>query len=141
MEGSIIIRSLKTDSYISDQLFLPGFVLSPSNWLVHADVFVLSTRWEGFGHVIIEAMASGVPVIATDCPHGPRDIIQNGFNGLLVKMNDPISISSAIDYLLCNENESDDLKSNAYISMMDFDIDVITNKYIDLFNKVNGNSN
>ncbi len=85
---------------IADRVSLPGFVAEPEAWFAHAAAFVLSSRWEGFGHVIVEAMATGAPVIATDCPHGPRDIIRDGETGLLVPNEECAPLAAAIDRLL-----------------------------------------
>jgi len=94
------LLSLASDLGISDRLIMPGFVTDLAPWLAHADLFVLSSRWEGFGHVIVEAMAAGLPVIATDCPYGPRDIIADGKNGLLVANDDAPALTAAIASLL-----------------------------------------
>lgn len=85
---------------IAERVFLPGFVPAPQAWFAHAAAFVLSSRWEGFGHVIVEAMAAGAPVIATDCPHGPRDIIRDGETGLLVPNEAVAPLAGAINRLL-----------------------------------------
>jgi glycosyltransferase involved in cell wall biosynthesis len=85
---------------LSDRILLPGFVTNPGDWYAQATLFVLSSRWEGFGHVLVEAMASGLPVLATDCPHGPRDIIDSGRTGLLVPPDSAEALAAAIDGLL-----------------------------------------
>jgi glycosyltransferase involved in cell wall biosynthesis len=62
----------------------------------HADAFVLCSHYEGFGMVLLEAMACGVPVVATDCESGPREAITHGQNGLLVAPEDPAALAEGI---------------------------------------------
>ena len=88
---------------LADRVSMPGFVDDTLPYLADADLFVLSSRWEGFGHVIVEAMAAGVPVVATDCPYGPADIIDNEKSGLLVAPENPASLGAAIKRLLSDD--------------------------------------
>ncbi len=75
---------------------LVGFVSNPLSYMRAADVFVLSSRWEGLPTVLIEAMASGTPVVSTDCPNGPREILENGKWGALVPVADPEALAEQI---------------------------------------------
>jgi glycosyltransferase involved in cell wall biosynthesis len=78
-------------------LSLPGFVDNPYPFMRAARMFVLSSAWEGFGNVLIEAMALGTPVIATDCPWGPAEILDGGDFGLLVPVGDVGALAEAIE--------------------------------------------
>lgn len=81
---------------IGDDVSLPGFVANPYPSMAAADVFVLSSRWEGSPGVLIEAMSCGTPVIATDCPSGPRQILDGGRYGRLVRPSDPAALADAL---------------------------------------------
>ena len=81
---------------ISERVFMPGFVANPYAWMRAAEVFVLSSAWEGFGNVLIEALACGTPVISTDCPSGPREILEDGKWGRLVPVADADALASSI---------------------------------------------
>jgi glycosyltransferase involved in cell wall biosynthesis len=85
---------------IADRVAVPGFVANPYAWMKGARLFVLSSRWEGFGNVLAEALACGTPVVATDCPSGPRDILGSGTYGRLVGVGDPEALTTAIEEAL-----------------------------------------
>lgn len=85
---------------ISSQVAFLGFRQNPFKYMARAQVFVLSSSWEGFPMVLLEAMACGVPVVSTRCPHGPEEIITDGENGLLVPVNDAGALAEGIGRLL-----------------------------------------
>lgn len=114
-------------------LLMPGFVRQPTHWLAHADLFVLSSRWEGFGHVIVEAMAAGAPVISFDCPHGPRDIIENGVNGLLIRDGDEAALTEAMAKLLDDRDLTERLSKKAATAASRFSSTRIADQYLKLF--------
>ena len=85
--GGASVKRVVNEYNISDRVFLPGRAGNVSDWYDRADIFVLSSRYEGFPNVLLEAMASGNASVAVDCNTGPRDIIQDGVNGLLVPLD------------------------------------------------------
>jgi len=105
---------------------LPGLVIDPSPWYYSADVFVLSSKWEGFGNVIVEAFEHGLPVVSTDCPSGPAEILENGKYGNLVSVGDKEALAESIIDAVNNPIDSDILKQRAN----DFSVKKISNEYI-----------
>jgi glycosyltransferase involved in cell wall biosynthesis len=81
---------------LGERVGMPGNVRRMGRAMRRASIFVLSSRWEGFGMVLIEAMSAGLPVVAFDCPHGPADIIEHGRTGLLVALGDTDALADAI---------------------------------------------
>lgn len=81
---------------LADAVRLAGFRADPYPYLHAADLFVLSSRWEGLGNVIIEALACGTNVVATDCPSGPAELLENGRYGRLVTPGDPQALADGI---------------------------------------------
>ncbi len=75
---------------------LPGYAENPYAALARARLLVLSSAWEGFGNVLVEALALGTPVIATDCPSGPREILRDGAYGVLCPVGDPDRLAQAM---------------------------------------------
>ena len=85
---------------IEDDVDLPGATSNPYAYMARSTAFVLSSRWEGLPTVLIEALSCGAPVIATDCPSGPRDILAGGRYGTLVPVGDVGALEHAIDAAL-----------------------------------------
>jgi len=81
---------------LNDFVKFTGFVENPYAYMSKADLFVLSSKWEGFGNVLVEALACGCPVVSTDCPGGPREILDNGKYGKLVPVGDADEMAKAI---------------------------------------------
>lgn len=81
---------------LEEDVALPGFVSNPYAYMRRTALYVLSSRWEGFGNVLAEAMACGAPVVATDCPSGPAEILENGRWGRLVPVGDVEALASAM---------------------------------------------
>jgi glycosyltransferase involved in cell wall biosynthesis len=87
---------------IGDAVHLPGRVGNMADWYSSADLFVLSSRFEGFPNVLVEAMAHGLAVISTDCETGPRELIVNGENGLLVPVEGTAALASSMARLMAD---------------------------------------
>jgi len=95
-ELEVLLRELD----IAGDVSLPGATSNPYAYMARATAFVLSSRWEGLPTVLIEALSCGVPVIATDCPSGPREILADGRHGELVPVGDAAALARAMDAAL-----------------------------------------
>ena len=97
--------------------------------MARADLFVLASDWEGFGNVIAESMACGTPVVSTDCPVGPNEIIFNDVNGVLVPVGDVGSMVEAVCKVAKDEVFREKIKKEAYRMIDRFDIINNANRY------------
>ncbi len=95
-ERDAYLRLQSRELGIADKVAFVGFVDNPSDYFAQADVFVLSSAWEGFGNVLVEALFSGSAVVSTDCPSGPSEILANGRFGQLVPVGDSQAMADAI---------------------------------------------
>ena len=95
-----------------NEIVLPGFVDNPFAVMRQANLFVLSSGWEGFGNVLVEAMACGIPVVSTACPSGPDEILEQGRWGRLVPVGDVDALAAAMAATL-DENEHPDVATRA----------------------------
>jgi glycosyltransferase involved in cell wall biosynthesis len=91
------LEALVNQLDLGDDVAMPGFVENPYAYMRRASLYVLPSRWEGLPTVLIEALYCGPPVIATDCPSGPREILADGKHGLLVPVGDVIALTQAIE--------------------------------------------
>jgi glycosyltransferase involved in cell wall biosynthesis len=94
------LQALADQLGIADHVDLVGFVENPLPYMRAADAFVLSSRSEGFGNVLVEAMGCGTRIVSTNCPHGPADILQGGRYGLLVPPRDPDALAGGLNEVL-----------------------------------------
>ena len=85
---------------LTGRVELPGVSAQPGGWVQTADAFVLSSRYEGWGIVLTEAMAAGLPAVSFDCDFGPRDMIESGVDGILVPLGDVGALVSALARVL-----------------------------------------
>lgn len=81
---------------ITSRLWMPGFVENPWWYMARSDVFALSSHWEGFARVLLEAVACGIPVVSTDCPSGPRELLGSIASARLVPVGDSLQLAQAI---------------------------------------------
>jgi len=90
------LERLGHDLGIEEKLLLLGALDNPYPVLARASLHVLSSRWEGYPNVLLEALALGVPVVSSDCPHGPRELLDNGRHGRLAPVGDANALASAM---------------------------------------------
>ena len=115
---------------LQDRVALMGFTPNPFPYMAHADAFVLSSAWEGLGNVLIEAMALGTPVLSTDCPHGPAELLDHGRLGPLPPVGDPEALAHAIAEVLDHPADPTTLRARA----AEFDRPAILQRYLALVN-------
>lgn len=96
------LESLIATLGLGDRVRLPGHTSNPLKYFAHANVFVLSSRVEGMPNVLVEAMMCGATVVATDCPTGPRELLQGGRFGYLVRPQNPTALADGIEAALAN---------------------------------------
>jgi glycosyltransferase involved in cell wall biosynthesis len=123
------LERLSRELNIEEDIQLPGYVLNPFTYMANADLFVLSSKWEGFANVLVEAMACGTPVVSTDCPSGPSEILQNGKYGRLVPVNNPSALAEAIKTELTSAQDRDMLVQQA----SKFSVENSLNQYLQVF--------
>ena len=123
---------------VGDRVKFPGFQINPWAWFAQARLFVLSSRWEGFGNVVAEALACGVPTLVTDCDFGPREQVEHTVSGWITRSEDPGAMAAALDTLLTNDVLRAALGVRGRGRAEAFDIDVIAREYTRLFLHVAG---
>jgi glycosyltransferase involved in cell wall biosynthesis len=113
---------------IEDRVYLPGYVDNPYAWMSRANLLVLSSGWEGLPTVLIEAMATGTPVVSTDCPGGSREILADGEFGTLVPMGSVPALAEAIRETLAQPIAGSRLRERA----REFSAEAAADRYLEL---------
>ena len=121
------LEALVRELGLEQDVALPGFVSNPYAYMARAAVFVLSSLWEGLPTALIEAMALGTPVVSTDCPSGPAEILEGGVWGKLVPVGDRDALSAAVVSSLDSPSLPD-----ATRRAQDFSLDRIVGEYLEL---------
>lgn len=121
---------------ITDRVILAGKVGNVGDWYERADIFALSSRYEGFPNVLIEAMASGCACVAFDCDTGPRDIVEHNKNGLLVSPENVGELADAISLLINDNALRNKLSQNAVSVRENFSENAILIKWCDLIESI-----
>ncbi len=130
-EGSQHERLLELASRLgcADAVRLPGFDRNPYRWMSRCTLFALSSRFEGLPGVLVQATACGAPVVATDCPFGPREIVADAVDGLLVPVGAPESLARACATLLADPARRADLAARGRAASERFRVEAVVPRY------------
>lgn len=118
-----VLLSLAEDLGIREHVDFPGFVVNPYSFMARADLFVLSSRVEGLPTVLVEAMACGCPVVSTDCPFGPAEVLEGGRLGGLVPVGNAKALAEAMDLALSTSPDRGLLRGRAELFGVDRAVD------------------
>lgn len=130
------LEKLISDAGLTSCVMLPGMQRTPEEWLCHADIFVLSSRYEGFPNVLLEAMQCGVASVSFDCECGPAEIIHHDRDGLLVPPDDVGALSAALRRLAGDDSLRTRLGQDARAVALRFSRDAIYKEWVALCEKV-----
>ena len=123
------LRALAQELGVASAVDLPGFQPNPYDYMAHSALFALTSRWEGNPFVLPEALAVGTPVLATDCPSGPREVLDGGRYGLLVPVGDVQALAQGILQTLAQPLPKATLQEAA----RPFTIEAATDAYLRVF--------
>ena len=124
------------DLQLRDSASLMGYTDDIISKFADASIFVCSSKFEGFGLVIVEAMSCGLPVVSYSCPCGPKDIITDGTDGFLVSIGDEQIMAERINYLIEHLDSRLVMGQAALDKSKQYSTDVITSKWMELFDSI-----
>ncbi len=127
------LESLAAGLGVGDRVSLPGSVNNPFAVYSRAAALILSSRREGFGNVLVEAMACGTPVVSVDCPFGPRRLLKDGRAGIIVPPEDPRALADAVRRLLEDPRLAEELSRTGREVASDYHVDRTVSRFEDLF--------
>jgi glycosyltransferase involved in cell wall biosynthesis len=126
------IQAMIKDLDLADSVILAGWQDNVYPFMARAKALILCSRYEGWPNVLVEAMACGCPVVATDCQTGPREILGDNEYGLLVPVDDPEALAHSVDSLLTDESWRAYFQAQAWKRAQEFDLEQIGPKYVSL---------
>lgn len=125
-----MLEALRSELGLEDAVDMPGFDRNPFPYMAACDGYVLSSAWEGLPNVLLQAAALGAPVVATDCPSGPAEIIERLGTGYLVPVGDPVALSEAMGKALADGRRQPDGVGKAAAQVEPFTPDVVIPQYL-----------
>jgi glycosyltransferase involved in cell wall biosynthesis len=125
-EDRPLLEALVAELGLTDDVQLTGFVANPYPYYAAASLFVLSSVWEGLPTVLLEAMVFGLPIVSTDCPSGPAEILEGGRLGALVPSRDPAALARAITAAVAPDGA---VARRRYDSLLDYDVELVVERY------------
>lgn len=134
------LAALAMELGLAGRVHFPGFVANPFAWMARCALFVLPSRWEGFGNVLAEAQACGAPVLATHCRYGPGEIVAHGQTGWLVPPEDAVALGEAMAMLLADPPLRNELGAAARLEVERFRLGTILARYAALLEETAGES-
>lgn len=132
------LERLRAMSGCEDRIMLPGLVKDSAEALGRASLFVLPSRFEGYPNALLEALACGLPVIATSCPGGTVEILANGAHGMLVPPDDVAAMTTALDAMMSTPDLRDAYAWKARRAVARLDITAASKLWLDLFADLRG---
>ena len=117
---------------LDDKVHLLGFKKNVYDYILNSKFLVLSSKYEGFPMVVLEALSIGIPVVSFDCESGPNEMIQNNFNGILVENQNFEELTSKLDIFVEDEIFYQECKNNAISSVAKFQSNIIVNQWLQL---------
>jgi glycosyltransferase involved in cell wall biosynthesis len=130
------LQNLAASVGVEEDTHFLGFQNNPFKYTSRSDIFVLSSLYEGLPSALLEAMACGVPIVSTDCPSGPKEILENGKNGQLVKWGNINELVSGIRNLLNNKELQENYRQRGKNKVMEFSIKEIIKDYNNFIEKI-----
>lgn len=135
-----VIESMIKRYSLQDNVFLQGAQTNVQDWMAESSILVLTSKYEGFAMVLVEAMTCGLPVVSYACPVGPKDIISDGVDGFLVPPGDEETFASRICELIADEPMRKRMGASALKKSERYEADTVINQWIDLFEQLRLNS-
>ena len=131
------LMSLIAEKHLENRVLLPGKAGNMTEWYQRADIFVLSSRFEGFPNVLLEAMASGTACVSFNCDTGPADLIQHGINGMLVEVLNTKELGMAVYEVMNQPGLREKLADNAIKVRNIYSEEKIMKLWIEIFRELN----
>jgi glycosyltransferase involved in cell wall biosynthesis len=134
-KNSLYLRNYIKDNNLEKNVELLGYKENPWKYAKQFDIFVLTSKYEGLPNVLLEAINENKIIVSTDCPSGPKEILNNNKGGFIFPVNDHIKLANILKYIYCNKNKA--LKKNRFAKkkLLKFNYKINLEKYKDIINK------